>query len=120
VKAVNDAFVKGGESHIRTVLEDIFHQDMVIRGPELKLVAEGKKACIDSYVAFASAATILSFEGSEPSVDLFDDMATGKYSWHISYVMDGAECDQKGDEVFMFVREGGKWLAAWRAQGAAG
>jgi len=101
------------------VLGEIFQKDMVIRGPEFKLIAEGKAACIQSYVGFASAAKVISFATSEPVIDIFDDMATAKYSWNISYAMDDSEYDREGDEVLMFVREDGRWFTAWRAQGTA-
>lgn len=69
-------------------------------------------------MSFVNEANVISLETTEPVIDVFDDKATAKSAWHIRYEMDGSEYDQKGDEVFMFVREGGKWLAAWRAQGS--
>ncbi|MFN2528848.1 MAG: nuclear transport factor 2 family protein [Candidatus Baltobacteraceae bacterium] len=118
VSAINNAFSNGEESALRTALDEIFHRDMVIRGPEFVLMAEGKKACIDSYVRFANEASVISFETTELVIDVFDDMATAKCAWQLRYEMGGSQYDQKGDEVFMFVHEGGKWLAAWRAQSA--
>ena len=119
VGAVNHAFSQGDPNAMRSVFDEIFHKDMVIRGPEFKLMAEGKSACIESYVTFASEARVISFQTSEPVIDLFDDMAVAKYSWSLRYARGGAEHDEKGNDVFMFVREGGKWLVAWRALSAS-
>jgi hypothetical protein len=115
VGAVKHAVTQGDPNAMRTMLDEIFHKDMVIRGPEFKLMAEGKLACIESYVTFARDASVLSFEISQPVIDLFDDMAVAKYDWTMRYALNGAEHNERGNDVFMFVRESGRWLVAWRA-----
>ena len=115
VAAINDVFPKGDPNAIRAVLDEIFHADAVIRGPGFTLMAEGKAACIQSYVDFAAAAKIRSFQCDEPQIDLYDDMAVASYGWKMRYSLADGEHDDTGKDVFMFVREGGKWLAAWRA-----
>lgn len=119
VEAVKHAVRSGDPNATRTVLDEIFHKDMVIRGPEFKLMAEGKHACIESYATFAKDAEVISFEVSEPVIDLFDDMAVAKFDWTMRYKMNGTEHNDKGNDVFMFVREGGEWLVAWRALSAS-
>lgn len=93
--AIAGAVESGDAQTIRRVTEPVFHKDMVIRGPEMSLVAQGREACVQSYVDAAGAPPPV----DAPRIEVFDDMAVAK----------------SGAHSFMFVLEDGRWLIAWRA-----
>jgi hypothetical protein len=45
---------------------------------------------------------------------MFGDAATASYTWQIAYALDGKEWNERGSDMFVFVRQEGKWLAVWR------
>ena len=100
---------------IRDTLVPIFHKDMVIRGPEMTLMAQGREAAIQSYADFAARSEVLSFEADPVEVEVFDDMAVAKCRWTMRYRTGAAESAAAGTDSFMFVLEDGRWQVAWRA-----
>lgn len=94
--AITGALRSGDTQTIRRVTEPAFHKDMVIRGPEMTLVAQGRDACVQSYVDAAAAPAP---PDDAPRIEVFDDMAVAK----------------SGAHSFMFVLEDGRWQIAWRA-----
>ena len=118
LRDIHAVYLETDAATIRGLLQNAFHNDMVIRGPEFALIAQGKEACIASYVAFARAATVLLWKATEPQIELFDDMAVAKYHWEMRYESAGKTCEQSGNDVVMCILQGDTWLAAWRALGA--
>ena len=88
---------------------------MVIKDAKLKTVATGRDACVQSYVDFIKQARITKFEQGEPDIHLFSDSAIASYDWHIVYSLDNQHCDERGADIFLFVRMDQKWMAVWRA-----
>ena len=115
LQTINGAWLSANPAAARGVLRSCFHPDMVIKGCELTTMAEGRDACVDSYVDFIKQAKVSHFEQEEPDIRLFGNTAIASYRWRIVYTLDGQECDEKGGDIFAFLREGGKWLAVWRA-----
>lgn len=96
LRAIGDAVGSGDAESIRRLTAPAFHKDMVIRGPEMRLVAQGRDACVQSYVDAAGVSSPLD---DTPRIEVFDDMAVAK----------------SGAYSFMFVLEDGRWQIAWRA-----
>jgi hypothetical protein len=100
ILAAIDAAVDSADAGaVRRVTNPVFHKDMVIRGAEMSLVAQGRDACVQSYVDAAAAPGARAPAGEAARIEVFDDMAVAK----------------SGADSFMFVLEDGRWQIAWRA-----
>lgn len=88
---------------------------MVIKGCDFETLAEGREACVRSYVDFIEQATISAFQQGQADVRVIGDTAVASYAWDITYTLEGKEFTEQGHDVFVFNRANGKWLAIWRA-----
>jgi ketosteroid isomerase-like protein len=111
LKNINEAWTKGRPAH----LDRYFHEDMVIAQPGFGIRGEGKSACVNSYREFSGTASIRSFEESQHVVLVWGDTAVASYKFEIEYDLDGLPHRDTGYDLFVFTRQGGDWLAVWRA-----
>jgi hypothetical protein len=98
-----------------TELAALFHCDMRIVGPDFRVLAAGRDACVKSYEDFVRDATILEHEESEPEISAWGDTATAAFGWKITYQMKGETHRDAGRDLFVFARHQGRWQAVWRA-----
>jgi len=110
LKNINAAWVKGRSED----LEEYFHEDMVIFDLGFGRRGIGKKACVESYKDFTSHATIHEFKESDPAIDIWGDTAVAIYKFEIDYETNGEDHRDFGQDLFVFIRERGKWRAVWR------
>jgi len=96
-------------------LAEYFHDDMVIRGPELKEMGRGRDVCVGSYKDFMSQATVQELKESDPEIDVWGDAAVTVSSWEMKYATGGASYHESGREMFVFTRKARRWLAVCRA-----
>ena len=115
LQKINDSWLSNQPDEVSKVLTDCFHQDMVIKGCDLKTMAKGRKACVLSYVGFIKEAQISAFSQDEPDIQITGNTAIASYGWTIQYKLEGKEYTEPGHDVFVFQRTNGKWLAIWRA-----
>lgn len=111
IRRINKAWVSGRTDELREML----HHSMVIVLPGSKPV-RGLAACIDSYRDFTVEANVLRFEELASAVDVFGDTAVATYDFEITYELGGTWTTERGHEVFVLTREGGRWWAVWRTQ----
>ena len=110
IEQLNDAWVKGSPEQ----LSSFFREDIVMVHPDFIHRTEGREACIASYVDFCSQAKVNDFKLGETSIDVIDDTAIATYSYEISYEMGGEQFTDTGRDLFVFIREDGRWQAVWR------
>lgn len=110
VQRMNDAWAKDGPEE----LASFFHENMVMVTPDFNQRTEGRAACVASYDGFRKQAVILDLKISNPGIDVFSDTAIATYSYEIAYQMGGETFNDTGRDIYIFVRENGKWLAVWR------
>jgi hypothetical protein len=115
LETINDAWRSQNPDAARRALSSCFHEEMVIKDAKLKTVATGREACVQSYVDFIQRARVSDFQKGQPDIRLFPDLAIASYDWRISYSLDGKSYDERGYDIFVFVRAEGTWLAVWRA-----
>jgi hypothetical protein len=111
INRINEAWLGGRTGE----LNEYFHNDMVIRGPDLTELARGRETCVKSYEDFVQKSLVRNFKASEPEVDLWDGMAVATSSWAITYELQGQACQELGRDLFVLTRAGGRWLVIWRA-----
>jgi ketosteroid isomerase-like protein len=107
VKALNETWTKGDGS----ALSDYFHPRMVAITATDQDILYGRNACLASWQSFARAAQIHRWEELEPDVKLHGDTAIVTYYYDMSFDMDGETFDMGGRDMFVLVKENGRWWA---------
>lgn len=110
ITEINQAWLEGRFGD----LQPWFHPEMVIVAPGFAQRLEGAAACADSYREFMQAAVVHGFEAGPADVDVWGDVAVASYAWDIDYEMAGRRLSERGRDLFVFVRDGGRWRAVWR------
>ena len=96
INRINEAWLGGRTGE----LNEYFHNDMVIRGPDLTELARGRESCVKSYQDFVQKSLVRNFKASEPMVDLWDSLAVATCPWEISYEMQGQIHHEVGCDLF--------------------
>lgn len=110
IRKINNAWQKGPLDD----LNDFFHHNMIIAGPDFQILGKGREACIKSYKDFGAAAVIHSCTEGTPEIHVQGDTAVAGYHFDIDYEIQGRRCHETGRDLFVFTRENGRWLAVWR------
>jgi Domain of unknown function (DUF4440) len=92
----------------------MLHPSVVFVRPGFEGRAEGRKACVASYQEFLSAAIVLRYEESEPTIDSWGNTAVASLRWEMAWEMGGQRSDEAGVDLYVLVCDGGEWLIAWR------
>ena len=111
VNAINEAWTQGRAAE---TLPSMFTEGAVIVGPDLSRLAEGRGACVDSYVRFAAQTKLLEFAEFDHRVDSFGGAAVVDYAYRAVYERDGEELTDYGRDVILAVDTGSGWQVAWR------
>ncbi|UCE19548.1 MAG: nuclear transport factor 2 family protein [Gemmatimonadota bacterium] len=110
LKRINGAWMNGHPER----LQDYFHDDMVISQLGIGRIGIGRQACIQSYEDFINRAVVKKITESDHTIDVWRDTAVASYTYEIDYEMNGEEHSDSGQDVFVFIRDEGNWLAVWR------
>jgi ketosteroid isomerase-like protein len=110
ISRINEAWLKGHTEK----LSEYFHDEVVVRGPDLQEMAKGREPCVKSYEDFIRLATVREFKASQPVIDPFGNMAVAICPWEISYRMNEQEYHESGRDLLVLIRKGGGWQVAWR------
>lgn len=116
VRRINAAWLEGHPER----LSELFHDRVVVVGPDGTRYGEGKEAVVESYRAFISLATIGEFRESDGRVDVFDAVAIVSYRFDIEYTVEGRSSRENGRELMVLEKVDGRWLAVWRMITAQG
>jgi uncharacterized protein (TIGR02246 family) len=95
-------------------LSELFHDRIVIVGPDGQRFGEGKAACIDSYRSFSEQAAVGSYRETDPQVDVYDTVAVASYRFVIEYTIADKVDREAGRDLFVLERQDARWLAVWR------
>lgn len=107
LRALNDAWTKGNPGD----LKNYFHKDMVAITATDRERLEGREACFTSWNNFAHAAKIYHWHELEPRIQIYGNTAVVTYYFDMSFEMGGQTTKLGGRDMFVLVKEGGKWLA---------
>jgi hypothetical protein len=111
VQAINEAWVEGRAAD---ALPELLTEDAVIVGPDLSRLAEGRDACVASYVGFADETEVIDFQEFDHRVDASGPAAVVDYAYRAVYRRDGEELTDYGRDVIVAVETESGWQAAWR------
>ncbi len=107
IRALNDAWTKGDPDD----LAHYFHERMVAITPTDRERRVGRAACVAGWKGFAEAATIHRWVERDPQIELYGDTAVVTYYFDMSFDMAGRRIDLGGRDMFVLVRENGRWWA---------
>lgn len=110
IREINGAWVGGRPGD----LKGYFHEDMVIFAPGFEMKGEGREACLKSYEDFVSQATVDEFKETDMVIDLWGNTAVATYRFEVSYKINGQKYRDFGRDLFVLIREDGRWWAVWR------
>ena len=107
---INDAWTLGKLER----LHELFHDGVVIMGPDGTVKGEGREVCVRSYADFVEKAAVHGFRWDEPQVHVWPGAATCYSRYEIDYEVDGVRKKENGGDLFLFVRVGDGWKVAQR------
>ena len=111
---INNAWIKQRGDAMTAALNECFAEDVVMRGPDFGLLAEGRDALVRSYHDFLNQAEVKDVSLNDPEIDISGETATAQYKWTMTYSLNGQEYTERGRDLFVFSRRNQKWLAVWR------
>jgi ketosteroid isomerase-like protein len=92
----------------------MLHPSVVFVHPGFTGRAEGREACVATYDQFLKAAIVLRYEESPAVIDAYGDTGVVTLQWEMSWEMGGQRSEESGHDLYVFTREGGRWLIVWR------
>jgi len=93
-------------------LKDFFHEQMVAITPGDRLRRQGGQACIDGWAEFVAKTTKIHYwKELDPQIQVFGDCAVVTYYYDMSFDAGGTTVNATGRDMFVFVKENGKWWA---------
>ena len=107
LRLLNDCWTKSDA----TSLSSFFHKDMVAITPTDRERREGREACVAGWVGFAQMAKINRWVESDPQIQLYGNTAIVTYYFDMEFEMGGQAINMGGRDMFVFVKEDGKWWA---------
>ena len=105
LRALNDTWTKGNPDD----LAKYFHPQMLAITPLDRLRRDGAAACISGWKSFAEAARIHRWHEYDPLVRVYGDAAVVTYYYEIDFEIGDQRVEQRGRDLFFFVRERGRW-----------
>ena len=110
IKEINLSWTKGEPEN----LNKYFHKDIIIATPNLQIIGQGKRQCVQSYIDFLAQAKMRFFTPADPKIFIWGNTALALYSYNIEWESQGQIYKDNGQEFFIFIKEKQSWLAVWR------
>jgi len=110
MKTINRAWYEGNPG----LLYNYFHKNMMIVTQDMKILGNGRDACIMSYMDFTKNTKIHNYKDYNYEVAIWGNTALVSYKFDISYEMKRMTYDETGKDIFFFTFEEDKWQAVWR------
>lgn len=109
--AINAAWREG---HPSSMLEHL-HPDIVMVPPGFKGSVHGRDILISSFDEFCKDAKVLEYEESGEQIDAIGDCAVASFRFRMLYQRPAYREDCSGRDLWVFARQGDRWIAVWRA-----
>ena len=110
LKKINRAWIEGQTE----ILNEVFHEDMMIVSPDFQILGRGREACVKSYKDFMRQATLRKFTESEATIEVWEHTAVASYRFDMAWEKDGQSFQDAGRDVFVFSLLEDQCQAVWR------
>lgn len=91
-----------------------FAEDIVMRGPALKPLLCGREALVKSYADFMAHSNILEYSETSHATSCWGEVGTASYDWAMTWEQNGKTDSKSGQELIVFERRQGRWIALLR------
>jgi uncharacterized protein (TIGR02246 family) len=95
-------------------LVPLLHPDMTLVFPGFAGRVEGREPIVAGFADFCSHATIHEYREANHQADVIGDTAVVSFTYQMVYERSGERSRATGRDLWVFVRQGGEWIAAWR------
>lgn len=95
-------------------LDLLFHDDVKIVSPDMKILGDGKAICIQSYADFISKAKIEQYDDDVSEVFVYENTAIAFYTYIMTWITDGKKFSDQGNELYVLTKENDDWLIVLR------
>jgi uncharacterized protein (TIGR02246 family) len=95
-------------------LNDCFHPDAIITGPDHVEYARGREKCAESYREFASNAAVLSYTETDHVLRIWETTAVYTFAWQMVYQREKGPQREAGTDQLVLQCNAGRWQVVWR------
>ena len=89
-------------------------ENIVMKGPGLRELTRGRDAFVQSYSDFMSKSVVLDYRESNHAIDVSQTTAFASYDWSMQWEQGGKQESGSGQDLFVFERCDGGWVAVLR------
>lgn len=95
-------------------LSQFFDENIVMKGPGLKDLSDGREALVQSYTDFMMKSKIVEYSESNHSIHQWGETGVASYDWSMSWEQNGKTDSATGQDMFVFQLHGSHWKAVLR------
>jgi uncharacterized protein (TIGR02246 family) len=95
-------------------LAPLLHPDVTLAPPGFVGRAVGRAALVAGFADFCANATVHEYQEAGREVDVVGPTAVVSYTYEMTYEHGGGRYRATGRDLWVFCRQDGEWLAAWR------
>jgi uncharacterized protein (TIGR02246 family) len=96
-------------------LSPLFHPDVTMALPGLEGRVQGRDAMMAGFEDFCRNAVVHDYRERNRGIDVVGDTAVVTFQYEMVYERSGGRYRATGRDLWVFARQGGVWLAVWRA-----
>jgi ketosteroid isomerase-like protein len=111
MRQINQAWLEGRVED----LAPMAHPEIVMVFPGFAGRIQGREGFLAGFRDFRQNATIQEFREHDLQVDVAGDTAVITFRYDMIYERSGKRYRATGRDLWVFQREGGAWIAVWRA-----
>jgi Domain of unknown function (DUF4440) len=110
MRRINRTWLEGRPRDLLPLL----HPEIVLAIPGGPGRVQGREVLVKGFVDFCENARVHAYEEHDFRVEVIGATAVASYAFIMMYERDGHGYRSTGTDLWVFTREGGEWLAAWR------
>jgi ketosteroid isomerase-like protein len=111
MRQINQAWLGGRLDDLAPML----HPEIVMVLPGFAGSVQGREELLAGFRDFRQNATIQEFREHDHQVDVAGDTAVSTFRYEMVYERSGGRYRCTGRDLWVFQKQGGAWIAVWRA-----
>lgn len=110
MRAINDAWLAGRVDDIGPAV----HPEVVMVFPGFSGEMRGRDNFLAGFGEFVANAKVHGYHEHNHHVDVVGDTAVTTFTYDMLYERAGERYNATGRDIWVFQKQGGRWLAVWR------
>ena len=111
IREINRAWLAGRVEDLRPMV----HPEIVMVVPSVGARAQGSEAFLAGFKDFCENAKVHEFAEHDLQADVAGNVAVVTFRYEMIYERSGERYRSTGRDLWVFDKEGEKWIAVWRA-----